>query len=121
MAKVAFQSRPHYDSASKNTRLGSHAPPAGDLPHPATTLSKHLLFVDGSLVPPGQALCPGKIITYQLVERLQYFTWYAPTDEVQLNTSPGPWIYIRTLLECLELGEEPETLQTQALYRNKLT
>ena len=50
-------------------------------------------------------------------ERLQYFTWYAPTDEVQVNTSPGPWIYVRTLLECQKLVKEPETFNLRPFLR----
>ena len=96
-------------------------PPAGDLPDPAikSPFLTSSIFIDGSFIASAtweaQAQKSNYLSTHR--ERFQYFTWYAPTDEVQLNTSPGPWIYIRTLLECQKLGKEPKTFNLRHFVR----
>ena len=70
-----------------------------------------------SLVPPGKPRLR-RVIIYQLIEKdFNILPGNAPTDEVQLNTSPGPWIYVRTLLECQKLGKEPETFNLKPFLR----
>ena len=92
-------------------------PPAGDLSDPAikSPFLTSSTLVDGSFATSATWEAQKSNYLSTSRERLQYFTWCAPTDEVQLNTNLGPWIYVKNSVGVSETGQRTRDLQPQAI------